>query len=123
MGLRNFLDRLEPDFHKGGRFSSWYALFEAVDTFLYSPGQVTKSGSHVRDGIDLKRIMITVWLATFPAMFYGMYNLGWHANTALVALGQSDIAGWRGWVISLLAGHDPANWWHNLVYGLSLIHI
>ena len=76
MGLRQQLDAIEPHFKPGGRFESWYALYEAVDTIFYSPDSVTKANAHVRDGIDLKRIMITVWLATFPAMFYGIYNIG-----------------------------------------------
>ncbi len=83
--LRNYLDKIEPNFHKGGKYESFFALYEAVDTIFYSPGSVTKNGSHIRDGIDLKRVMITVWLATFPAMFYGMYNLGFQANTILAS--------------------------------------
>src|SRR5690606_35562976 len=71
MALRKHLDRIEPNFHKGGKYEKWYALYEAVDTIFYSPPDVTKNAAHVRDGIDLKRVMITVWLAAFPAMFYG----------------------------------------------------
>ena len=71
MGLRSTLDNLEPHFKPGGKYESWYALYEAVDTIFYSPSSVTKASAHVRDGIDLKRIMITVWFCTFPAMFYG----------------------------------------------------
>ena len=85
MGLRQQLDAIEPHFKPGGRFENWYALYEAVDTIFYSPGSVTKANAHVRDGIDLKRIMITVWLATFPAVFYGMYNIGLQANDVLAA--------------------------------------
>jgi len=65
MAIRQFLDGIEHHFEKGGRHERWYALYEAVDTIFYSPSSVTKSTSHVRDGIDLKRIMITVWLCTF----------------------------------------------------------
>ncbi|MGV8267473.1 RnfABCDGE type electron transport complex subunit D, partial [Pseudomonas aeruginosa] len=57
-----------------------YPLYEAVYTFLYRPGSVTRTTAHVLDGIDLKRMMIIVWLCTFPAMFFGMYNVGHHAN-------------------------------------------
>ncbi|MGM0633886.1 MAG: RnfABCDGE type electron transport complex subunit D, partial [Pseudomonadota bacterium] len=89
MGLRTFLDRIEPHFDEGGRFQKLYPLYEAVDTIFYSPASVTRSGSHVRDGIDLKRIMITVWLAAFPAMFYGMYNVGYQANMAIMDMGLS----------------------------------
>ena len=117
MGLRQQLDAVEPHFKPGGRFEGWYALYEAVDTIFYSPGSVTKSNAHVRDGIDLKRIMITVWLATFPAMFYGMYNIGLQANDVL-ALSGSVLDGWRGGIVAALGGHDPANIWHNMLYGL-----
>jgi len=85
MGLRSTLDKLEPNFKPGGRFENWYALYEAVDTIFYSPDHVTKTTAHVRDGVDLKRIMITVWFATFPAMFYGVWNLGFQANEAMAA--------------------------------------
>jgi Na+-transporting NADH:ubiquinone oxidoreductase subunit B len=59
----------------------------------------------VRDGVDLKRIMITVWLAAFPAMFYGMYNLGHQANEILAATGGS-VEGWRGALIAAAGGYD-----------------
>ena len=117
MGLRQQLDAIEPHFKPGGRFESWYALYEAVDTIFYSPGSVTKANAHVRDGIDLKRIMITVWLATFPAMFYGMYNIGLQANDVL-ALSGGALDGWRGGIVAALGGHDPASIWHNMLYGL-----
>jgi Na+-transporting NADH:ubiquinone oxidoreductase subunit B len=117
MSLRNFLDGLEPHFVKGGKYDKFYALFEAVDTIFYQPDHVTKTGSHVRDGVDLKRIMITVWMCTFPAMFYGMYNLGFQANTAMAAMGMTEVADWHGPLINLLGGHDASNIWHNLWYG------
>jgi len=116
MALRKFLDRLAPSFHKGGKYEKYYALYEAVDTIFYSPASVTKSAPHVRDGIDLKRVMITVWLAIFPAMFYGMYNLGFQANTALAA-GGAELEGWRAAVIAALAGNDPGSIWDCLWYG------
>ncbi|WP_197483034.1 RnfABCDGE type electron transport complex subunit D, partial [Oleiphilus sp. HI0128] len=85
MGLRTVLDKMEPHFEKGGKYEKWYALYEAADTIFYSPSSVTKTTSHVRDGIDLKRIMITVWLCAFPAMFFGIWNVGFQANTAIAA--------------------------------------
>ena len=115
MGLRKILDDTEHHFTEGGRFQNWYALYEAVDTIFYSPGSVTRSTAHVRDGIDLKRIMITVWLATFPAMFYGMYNLGFQATDVMAA--GAGVEGWRGWLIQLLGGYDSSNLWHCFWYG------
>ncbi len=115
--LRNYLDKIEPHFHKDGKWEKWFALFEAADTIFYSPGTVTKNGSHIRDGVDLKRVMITVWLAAFPAMFYGMYNLGFQANTIMAASGATAVEGWHGVLISMFAGHDPASIWDCMLYG------
>ncbi|UTA49398.1 NADH:ubiquinone reductase (Na(+)-transporting) subunit B [Simiduia sp. 21SJ11W-1] len=115
--LRNWFDSLEPHFHKGGKYENWYALYEAIDTGLFRPSDVTKTTSHVRDGIDLKRIMITVWACTFPAMFYGMYNLGFQANTAMADLGIAAVEGWRGGLIELFAGYSAHSIWDNLIHG------
>lgn len=117
MSLRSLLDGMEPHFHKGGKYEKWYALYEAADTIFYKPADVTKSTAHVRDGIDLKRIMITVWLCTFPAMFFGMYNVGLQANTILAATGATGIDNWHGVLVSWFAGHDPSSIWDNLVLG------
>jgi Na+-transporting NADH:ubiquinone oxidoreductase subunit B len=119
MSLRSMLDSIEPQFHKGGRFENFYALYEAVDTLFYTPGYVTKSGSHVRDGIDLKRMMITVWLCTFPAIFFGMYNLGYQANTAMDSMGMVQAEGWRGGFVAAIAGFDSASVWDNMMLGAS----
>ncbi|MCE8014711.1 NADH:ubiquinone reductase (Na(+)-transporting) subunit B [Halomonas sp. MCCC 1A17488] len=117
MGIRQTLDNLEPHFHKGGKYEKWYPLFEAVDTIFYSPPSVTKTTAHVRDGIDLKRIMITVWLCTFPAMFFGMWNAGWLANSA-IADGYASMDGWREAILMVFAsGHDPDSLWANFVLG------
>ncbi len=115
MGLRKFLDKMEHHFEEGGRFQNWYALYEVFDTFLYAPSTVTRSTAHVRDGADLKRIMITVWLAAFPAMFYGMYNLGFQANDVLATGAQVD--GWRGLLIETFGGYDAGSLWHCFWYG------
>jgi Na+-transporting NADH:ubiquinone oxidoreductase subunit B len=117
MGLRAYLDSIEPHFHKGGKWESWYALYEAVDTVFYRPKDVTQTTSHVRDGIDLKRIMITVWMCTFPAMFYGMYNVGLQANTIMADLGLAAVEGWRGGLIEMLAGYDASSIWDNMIHG------
>ncbi len=115
MGLRKVMDDLERHFQEGGRFQNYYALYEVFDTFLYAPDSVTKSTAHVRDGLDLKRVMITVWLATFPAMFYGMYNLGFQATEVMPA--GYAVEGWRGWLIELLGGYEAGNLWHCFWYG------
>ena len=116
MGLRKFLDNIERHFQEGGRFQNYYALYEVFDTFLYAPDSVTRSTAHVRDGVDLKRIMITVWLTAFPAMFYGMYNLVYQANLVLET-GIGSITDWHAPLVSLLAGNDPGNLWDCFWFG------
>ncbi len=115
--IRNLLDKLEPHFHKGGKWEKMYALFEAVDTGLFKPADVTKNSSHVRDAIDLKRVMITVWLATFPTMFFGMWNVGFQANTIMAEIGMVSQEGLRGVFINMLAGYDSTSIWDNLIHG------
>ncbi len=117
MGLRKILDDMAPQFAKGGRYEKWYPLYEAVDTIFYSPGRVTVSGTHVRDGVDLKRIMITVWLATFPAMFYGMYNLGYQATSGMANMGLTTTGDWHAFWIELFSSYNPASVWDCLWYG------
>ena len=117
MGLKSYIESLEPHFTKGGKFEKMYPLYEAIDTGLYSPPSVTNNTAHVRDGIDLKRIMITVWLCCFPAMFFGMWNLGFQANNALDTMGLAGIEGWRGAIISTVAGYDASSIWDNLIFG------
>ena len=113
--LHNMFDRMEPSFTKGGKHEKYYAIFEMFDTFLRQPSSTTYASSHVRDGIDLKRIMITVWLCTFPAMFWGMYNIGHQALTAIAQLGLQP-EGWRT-VITSMAGYNPDSIWASFVYG------
>ena len=119
MGIRTLLDKIEHNFEKGGKYEKWYALYEAVDTFLYKPADVTKTTAHVRDGIDLKRMMITVWLCAFPAMFFGMWNIGFQANQVFAANPELLQAqeGWRIALTGALAGFNPASIWDNIIQG------
>lgn len=103
MGLKKFIEDIEPNFEKGGKLEKWFPLYEALATALYTPGYVNKGKTHVRDSIDLKRIMITVWLAVFPAMFWGMYNIGFQAVEALAA-GYAIPDTWQTALFTLLGG-------------------
>ena len=118
MGLRKILDDIEHHFQEGGRYQKWFALYEVFDTFLYAPNSVTRSTAHVRDGVDLKRIMITVWLAAFPAMFYGMYNLGLQSYEVMPEWQRMEgLEGWRGYLINMLSGYDPGSIWDCFWFG------
>jgi Na+-transporting NADH:ubiquinone oxidoreductase subunit B len=89
-------------FEKGGKLERLYPLFEANDTFLFTSDEVTKHPSHVRDGADLKRIMITVVVALVPCMLMAMYNTGYQAALAAVAEGGGAWAGWQTRVFEAL---------------------
>jgi len=117
-GLRNLLDRVEPLFIKGGRLQNFHALYEMVDTLFYSPADVTRSSPHVRDSIDLKRVMIMVVFAATPCALVGMWNTGYQANTALLAMGLESMPGWREVALGLFgAGHDPSSVYDNFLLG------
>jgi Na+-transporting NADH:ubiquinone oxidoreductase subunit B len=81
--LRRLLDRAAPHFHPGGRLGRFGALFEAADSFLYTPGRVTPGASHVRDGLDLKRMMTLVIVALAGPIAMALYNTGLQAHLAI----------------------------------------
>ncbi len=121
--LRKFLDRIEPMFSRGGRFEKYGALYEMVDTFIYTPKDVTRSSPHLRDAIDLKRVMTFVVIAVTPCALIGMYNIGFQANSFMAEAGIAAAEGWRGAVLSGLGiGYDPGSigacFWHGFLYFL-----
>ena len=75
--LRNYVDKIKPNFQKGGKLYLFRSTFDAFETFLFVPNHVTGKGAHIRDGIDLKRTMVFVVIALMPALFFGMYNVGY----------------------------------------------
>lgn len=108
--LRDILDKQEKLFHKGGKLEKLYPLYEANDTFLFTPGQVTRGASHVRDASDLKRIMITVVVALIPAVLMAMYNTGLQAARA-IAGGALALENWQTAAMAYInmPVNDPAN--------------
>ena len=76
-GLRKLVDKIKPTFEKGGKLGFLHSTFDAFETFLFVPNTVTKKGTHVRDCVDLKRVMIMVVLALVPAMLFGIWNTGY----------------------------------------------
>lgn len=117
--LRNILDSQHDNFTNGGKYERFYALYEAIDTFLYTPGEVAKGRVHVRDGLDLKRLMVTVAVALTPCIFMAFFNTGLQAEKALLSMGVSEIPGWRGDILATLGYGmaDPSNWVGNLIHG------
>lgn len=116
--LRNFLDQQHKHFVKGGKLEKLYPLYEAIDTFAYTPGQTTAGSVHVRDALDLKRLMITVAMALFPCVIMALYNTGYQSNLALESMGVSSIAGWRGDLFAALGMTvDSSSLLSNMVHG------
>ncbi|MCA9194546.1 MAG: NADH:ubiquinone reductase (Na(+)-transporting) subunit B [Planctomycetales bacterium] len=120
--LRNTLDKLHPLFDKGGKLEKLYPLYEAGDTFLYTPGHVTKGLTHVRDALDLKRMMTMVVVALIPCVFMALWNTGYQANLAIqkmLDMGIEPAYDWHNAIHSSLGlAHNPGSFLDNLVYGL-----
>lgn len=74
--LQDIIHSVKPHFEKGGRFEKLYPAFEALETFLFTPGETTKHGVHIRDAMDLKRTMMVVIVSLIPPMLFGMWNVG-----------------------------------------------
>jgi Na+-transporting NADH:ubiquinone oxidoreductase subunit B len=116
--LRRTLDRVAPHFGTGGRLQRLYPLWEAADTFLYTPAAVTHTGAHVRDALDLKRMMMLVVIATLPCIYMAFYNTGLQANLAIDPARTGALEGWRHAVIAWLGtGYAPGSWLANIVHG------
>ena len=88
--LQVMLDRLRPQFSKGGPYEQYYVLFEMVDGFLFTPADVTRTAPHVRDGIDLKRVMVYVVVGVTPCILVALYITGYQANTAMAGMGMPN---------------------------------
>ncbi len=123
--LRRLLDRAQPLFTKGGPYERFNALFELIDTFLYTPADVTGHAPHVRDGINVKRVMACVVIAALPCVLMALWNTGYQANNVIGLMAMESAPGWRGAVIDGLGiGYDPqsiwASAWHGLLYFLPI---
>lgn len=88
--LRNYLDKIKPNFEEGGKFHAFRSVFDGFETFLFVPNTTSKSGTHIHDSIDSKRIMSIVVIALVPALLFGMYNVGYQH---FLAIGTAQTAG------------------------------
>ena len=116
--LRKLLDRLHPLFARDGRLEKLYPVYEALDTFLYTPPDITHTASHVRDAMNLKRMMGMVVVALVPCFYMAFDNTGYQANLAIASGEGTPIEGWREAVFQSLGGeHDPASFLDNFLLG------
>jgi Na+-transporting NADH:ubiquinone oxidoreductase subunit B len=114
---RRFLDSLRPHFVDDGRLAKFYAIYEMVDTFIYTPGERANGTVHVRDIVDLKRAMTYVVIATIFCVLMACYNTGYQANAALATTGADTIDNWRSLIMNML-GYSASNPLSNFVHGL-----
>lgn len=98
--LRKQLDKIKPQFQKGGKFEKLHSTFDAFETFLFVPDKTTLQGSHIRDSIDMKRTMSIVVASVIPALLFGIWNVGYQHY---LSLGQT------------------AGFWNNILYGLGKV--
>jgi Na+-transporting NADH:ubiquinone oxidoreductase subunit B len=116
--LRRSLDRIEPLFSRGGALERFGSVYEMLDTFLYTPADVTAGVTHVRDAIDLKRLMIIVVLAATPCFLMAMYMVGHETNAALAAMGMEAADGWRGTLLARFGiGFNADDTWACMAHG------
>jgi len=81
--LRNYLDKVKPNFEKGGKLSMFHSLFEGLESFLFVTNKTSKTGVHIHDAVDTKRIMSIVVIALMPCLLFGMYNTGYQHYQAI----------------------------------------
>ena len=82
--LRNYLNKIKPAFEEGGKLSMFQSVFDGFETFLFVPNATSRSGVHIHDSIDSKRTMTVVVIALIPALLFGMYNVGYQHNLAVL---------------------------------------
>ena len=115
--LRRLLDQQAHHFEPGGRLERLGALWEMQDTILYTPGQVTQGPTHVRDGLDLKRMMVTVVIAMAGCVYMALHNTGYQANVAIAA-GAAALETWQTGLVEMLGvGFSPDDWLACVVHG------
>ncbi|MDE5722857.1 MAG: RnfABCDGE type electron transport complex subunit D, partial [Paramuribaculum sp.] len=98
--LKKYLDRARPHFQPGGRFQALQSVFDGVDTFLYTPRDTSRSGVHIHDALDSKRVMIIVVVALLPCLLFGMYNCGYQNY---LGSGHADFPFWELMAYGFLA--------------------
>lgn len=107
-GLHKFLvEKVKPNFTEGGKLNKFYTLYDALETFAFVPPHTTKNGTHIKDGIDLKRTMFLVIVALIPALLFGIWNAG---HQHFIAMG--DIARGDDWTLMF---------WDKVIYGLGKV--
>ncbi len=114
--IRKYINSAKPHFIGEGKYNKWFPLFDAFENLFFSTSGKTKNPIHVRDGLDIQKLMVTVWLATFPAMFFGMYNIGNQSLDYLNEINTLNTGDWHHYLISFV-GYDNTSFFNKLWFG------
>ena len=115
MSIRSFFDKYEPQFMKGGKWETYFPIYEMVESLFFTPKTVTTAAPHARSYFDMKRMMTYVVIATIPCILFGWYNTGLQVNSAISEYGSTD---WRAQLLGWVGiGHDPSNVLGNMIHG------
>ncbi len=115
--LKKGLDKLKPKFAPGQKWHVFAPIYDAFDSFCFTTGEVTQGRTHVRDGLDLKRIMSLVVIAVFPSMIFGIYNTGHQIHLA-ISKGASPLDAWQTHLFSALGGSFNPSVLNDFFHGL-----
>lgn len=90
MSLKKYLNKIKPHFEEGGKLHAFWSIYDGFESFLYVPNTTAKTGAHIHDAIDSKRIMSLVVIALMPALLFGMYNIGYQNYSAAGQLANAS---------------------------------
>jgi hypothetical protein len=101
MSLKKYLNKIKPHFEEGGKLHAFWSVYDGFESFLYVPNTTAKTGAHIHDAIDSKRIMSLVVIALLPALLFGMYNIGYQNFAAAGELANASF--WEMFFYGFLA--------------------
>lgn len=101
MSLKKYLNKIKPHFEEGGKLHAFWSVYDGFESFLYVPNTTAKTGAHIHDAIDSKRIMSLVVIALLPALLFGMYNIGYQNFAAAGELANASF--WEMFIYGFLA--------------------
>jgi len=114
--IRNFFDNQKPNFSPGGKREKYFPLYDVFENLFFLSKNKTTNPIHVRDAIDIQRVMAIVWISTFPAMFFGMYNIGSQSLEYLSLINSQNTGDWHHYLISPV-GYNPDNFINKFWFG------
>ena len=114
--IRNFFDNQKPNFSPGGKREKYFPLYDVFENLFFLSKNKTTNPIHVRDAIDIQRVMAIVWISTFPAMFFGMYNIGSQSLEYLNLINSQNTGDWHHYLISPV-GYNPDNFINKFWFG------